>query len=57
MSVVEECDVVVVGAGFGGLYALHLLREEGFNVKGVERASGVGGTYPMWLLNLDFLIS
>jgi cyclohexanone monooxygenase len=45
MSVVEECDVVVVGAGFGGLYALHLLREEGFNVKGVERASGVGGTW------------
>ncbi len=45
MSLAEECDVVVVGAGFGGLYALHLLRQEGFDAKGLERASGVGGTW------------
>ncbi|MBM44893.1 MAG: cyclohexanone monooxygenase [Acidimicrobiaceae bacterium] len=45
MRLVEECDVLVVGAGFGGLYALYLLRQEGFHVKGVERASGVGGTW------------
>jgi len=45
MGLVNECDVLVVGAGFGGLYALHLLRQEGFAVQGVERADGVGGTW------------
>ena len=40
-----ECDVVVVGAGFGGLYALHKLRECGFSVRGLEAAPDVGGTW------------
>ncbi len=40
-----ECDVVVVGAGFGGLYALHKLRESGFSVRGLEAAPDVGGTW------------
>ena len=40
-----ECDVVVVGAGFGGLYALHKLREIGFSVRGLEAAPDVGGTW------------
>ena len=40
-----ECDVVVVGAGFGGLYALHKLREIGFSVHGLEAAPDVGGTW------------
>ena len=38
-------DVVVVGAGFGGMYMLHVLREQGFSVKVLEKADGVGGTW------------
>ena len=38
-------DVIVVGAGFGGLYMSHLLRQHGFNVVGFERGGGVGGTW------------
>lgn len=40
-----EVDVVVVGAGFAGLYMLHRLREHGFSAVGYERADGVGGTW------------
>ncbi len=40
-----DCDVVVVGAGFGGLYALHKLREIGLSVQGLEAAPDVGGTW------------
>lgn len=38
-------DVVVVGAGFAGLYLLHKLRGLGFQVRVLERASDVGGTW------------
>jgi len=38
-------DVIVVGAGFGGLCALHKLREMGFSVRVIEAGSGVGGTW------------
>ena len=41
----ETYDVIVVGAGFAGLYALHRLRSAGFSVLVVEAASGVGGTW------------
>ncbi|WP_193043617.1 flavin-containing monooxygenase [Mycolicibacterium baixiangningiae] len=41
-------EVLVVGAGFSGLYALHRLRELGVAARVVERADGVGGT---WLVN------
>jgi cyclohexanone monooxygenase len=40
-----DVDVVVVGAGFGGLYALYRLREAGWSVQGFEDGSGVGGTW------------
>ena len=40
-----DFDVVVVGAGFTGLYSLFRLRELGFSVRVVERASNVGGTW------------
>jgi len=36
---------VVVGAGFGGLYALHRLRETGLSVRVFEAGSDVGGTW------------
>jgi len=38
-------DVVVVGAGFAGLYALHRLRALGLNCTVIEAASDVGGTW------------
>ena len=38
-------DVVVVGAGFAGLYMLHRLRELGLSVRVFEAGSGVGGTW------------
>jgi cyclohexanone monooxygenase len=38
-------DAVVVGAGFGGLYMVHRLREAGLSVQGVEAAGDVGGTW------------
>jgi cation diffusion facilitator CzcD-associated flavoprotein CzcO len=41
-------DVIVIGAGFSGLYALHRLREQGLSVRVLEMAENVGGT---WLFN------
>ncbi len=38
-------DVVVVGGGLGGLYALHRLRGLGLSVQVFEAGSGVGGTW------------
>ena len=40
-----ELDVVVVGAGFGGLYALHRLRGLGLKVRVFEAGDEVGGTW------------
>lgn len=42
---VRELDAVVIGAGYGGMYALHRLRERGLSVRAYERADGVGGTW------------
>ena len=39
------CDVVVVGAGFAGLYMVHRAREEGLSVMCFEAGEGVGGTW------------
>lgn len=38
-------DVVIVGAGFSGLYMLHKLRSLGFSVRVCEAGSDVGGTW------------
>ncbi|WP_067168733.1 flavin-containing monooxygenase [Microtetraspora niveoalba] len=38
-------DVLVVGAGFAGLYAVHRALGAGFRAIGVEAAPGVGGTW------------
>jgi cation diffusion facilitator CzcD-associated flavoprotein CzcO len=40
-----DYDVVVVGAGFAGLYALYRLRECGFRVHVIEAGDGIGGTW------------
>jgi cation diffusion facilitator CzcD-associated flavoprotein CzcO len=41
-------DVLVVGAGFSGLYVLHRLRQLGLRTRVLEMAENVGGT---WLYN------
>jgi cyclohexanone monooxygenase len=40
-----DFDVVVVGAGFAGLYMLHKLRGRGFSARVFEAGDGVGGTW------------
>ncbi|MFL6790408.1 MAG: flavin-containing monooxygenase [Bradyrhizobium sp.] len=41
----ENYDVVVVGAGFAGMYMLHKLRGLGMTARVYEQGSGVGGTW------------
>ena len=41
----ETVDVVVVGAGFAGLYALYRLRQLGLSARGFEAGSDVGGVW------------
>jgi cation diffusion facilitator CzcD-associated flavoprotein CzcO len=38
-------DVIVVGAGFAGLYAAHRATMAGLTVLGLDTADGVGGTW------------
>ena len=40
-----DVDVVVVGAGFAGMYMLHRLRSLGYSVKVFEAGTDVGGTW------------
>jgi cation diffusion facilitator CzcD-associated flavoprotein CzcO len=40
-----DFDIIVVGAGFAGLYMLYRLRKLGFKVCVLEAADGVGGTW------------
>ena len=39
------CDVVIVGAGFSGLYLLHKMRGLGLTARVFEAGDGVGGTW------------
>ncbi|WP_433378742.1 flavin-containing monooxygenase [Actinoplanes sp. CA-142083] len=41
----EEYDVVIVGAGFSGLYAIHRIRRLGLSLRCFEAGDGVGGTW------------
>ena len=41
----NELDVIIVGAGVGGLYAIHKLRGLGLNVRAYEAGDDVGGTW------------
>lgn len=41
----SSVDIVVVGAGFAGLYALHRFRQQGWSVRVFEAAPEVGGTW------------
>jgi len=40
-----QFDVVVVGAGFAGMYMLHRLRDLGLSARVYEQGGGVGGTW------------
>lgn len=42
---VEDLDVLVVGAGFSGLYQLHRLRQQGFSVRLFEAGADLGGIW------------
>ena len=45
-ALADECDVLVVGAGFAGLLLWYKLREAGFqNVRFCEKGGDVGGTW------------
>lgn len=45
-STTPDVDAVVVGAGFGGIYMLHTLRDRlGLSVRAFEKGDGVGGTW------------
>ncbi|MDJ0919914.1 MAG: NAD(P)/FAD-dependent oxidoreductase [Henriciella sp.] len=41
----KRLDAVVVGAGFGGMYMVHKLREMGLSILGIEAGSDVGGVW------------
>ncbi|KAF2115761.1 hypothetical protein BDV96DRAFT_55684 [Lophiotrema nucula] len=40
-----ETDVLIVGAGFGGIYLMHKLRQQGFNCKIFEAGKELGGIW------------
>ncbi|MED4475912.1 NAD(P)/FAD-dependent oxidoreductase [Oceanobacillus caeni] len=45
MSQKQEFDAVIIGAGFSGMYMLHLLRQEGYTARLYEAGNSVGGTW------------
>ncbi|KAK7054353.1 hypothetical protein VNI00_003547 [Paramarasmius palmivorus] len=40
-----QLDILVIGAGFSGLYQLYNLRKDGYTVKIFESANDIGGTW------------
>ena len=40
-----DTDVLIVGAGFGGIYLMHKLRQQGLKCKIMEAGSNLGGTW------------
>ena len=45
METQQHHDVIVVGAGIGGIYTLYRLREQGLSVVALESARSVGGVW------------
>ena len=45
MSAEKYYDALVAGTGFGGLYALHLVKQLGLDVHAIDYAADVGGTW------------
>ncbi|EHL01590.1 putative Cyclopentanone 1,2-monooxygenase [Glarea lozoyensis 74030] len=48
VAATSSMDVVIVGAGFGGLYQLHYLRKMGYKCKVVDNAGELGGQDWTW---------
>ncbi|AQH04322.1 cyclohexanone monooxygenase (plasmid) [Burkholderia sp. KK1] len=44
-GVAPDLDVVIVGAGFAGVYALYKFRRLGLRARALEAGSGIGGTW------------
>src|SRR3982074_924727 len=44
-AMIEQYDVIIIGAGVSGLYQLYRLRKLGLSVRLYEDGSGVGGTW------------
>lgn len=40
-----QADVIVIGAGFSGITAMHRLRKHGLSVKCLEAGGGFGGVW------------
>lgn len=41
----RKLDALIIGAGVAGLYQLHMLRNQGLDVRAYDTASNVGGTW------------
>jgi heterodisulfide reductase subunit A-like polyferredoxin len=41
----KRVDALIVGAGFGGIYQLYSLLQQGLSVQVIDAASDVGGTW------------
>ncbi|MGE0230762.1 MAG: flavin-containing monooxygenase [Flavobacteriaceae bacterium] len=41
----QSFDVIIVGAGFGGIYALHKMRQLGLAARVLEQGDDIGGTW------------
>lgn len=41
----DNLDIVIIGAGFSGLYMLYKLRKSGYRARIYEKGHGVGGTW------------
>ena len=41
----DDLDVLIVGAGFSGMYMLYRMRKLGLKTRVFDRATGVGGTW------------
>ena len=44
-QIADDLDVLLIGAGFSGLYLLDRLRDEGFKVRLFEAGAGLGGIW------------
>ena len=40
-----DCDALIIGAGFSGIYLLHRLRQAGFRTRLIDAAAEPGGIW------------